>query len=157
MEQIVSQPTLTSPKKTGALIVGVSALVVGAALIIKYLVNKSAPKSTFDGTPLTPEANWDFNVGVPSSSEPPVIGPEMPEEYRIADNVGCGDYYKFNIDVDEFNPDNNERKCGEGVYEFQEMLYEIGHLSDINDVDGKYGPKTKEAHEKWLAASSNNN
>lgn len=157
MEQIVSQPTLTSPKKTGALIIGVSALVVGAALIIKYLVNKSAPKSTFDGTPITPEANWDFNVGVPSSSEPPVIGPQMPEEYRIADNVGCGGYYKFNIDVDEFNPQNNERKCGEGVYEFQEMLYEIGHLSDINDVDGKYGPKTKEAHEKWLAASPNNN
>ena len=97
MEQIVSQPTLTSPKKTGALIIGVSALVVGAALIIKYLVNKSAPKSTFDGTPITPEANWDFNVGVPSSSEPPVIGPQMPEEYRIADNVGCGGYYKFNI------------------------------------------------------------
>jgi hypothetical protein len=158
MQQIVSQPTLASPRKTGGLVLGVSALIVGVALVVKYLVNRSrkpidAEVKRWDGTMIEPQANWDFNLNpsTPPGNEP--IGPELPEEYRIAERVGCGNYYKFLVDVDEMNPDNNQRKCGKGVYEFQEMLYEFGHLSDINDVDGMYGAKTKEAHQKWLAAS----
>ena len=91
---------------------GVSALIVGVALVVKYLVNRSrkpidAEVKRWDGTMIEPQANWDFNLNpsTPPGNEP--IGPELPEEELRKE---WGKLLQISIDVDELNPDNNQRK-----------------------------------------------
>jgi len=142
--QIVSYQTLESPRKTGGLIAGVTLLVVGAAVAIYYLVNESR-KADEEYLKKIKEAEASQAQGGTTDSYDELL--DDPEYLSI----GCSGSYNRQEDVDVENPDANDKKCGNEVFEFQAMLAEFGYLPE-DEIDGKYGPKTRAAHQQYLDA-----
>ena len=143
-----------SPKRTGLLIFGVTTLVVGLAFVVKYLVEKDRKDAGY------PDIGEDtLSVYQPNATSIGSLLDELtafgqsqqsPSVAQIPENIGCNQKWNKLQEVDKFNPSNNINKCGLGVYEFKDMLIEMGYLTE---ADGRYGTKTLLAHKQWLTTS----
>lgn len=156
-QELITYQTYASPRKTGGLIAGITLVTLGIAALILYLVKQSrkadeeALRKLMEGEPVEvyqPEATtigglldelFQFGRGQEGTSQSPVV----PKE------IGCNQKWNKLQDVDEFNPSANFNKCGEGVFEFQEMLKESGYATSAN---GRYDNSTFQAHKQWVAA-----
>ena len=154
--ELATYQTYASPRKTGGLIAGISLVTLGIGALVLYLVKQSrkadeeALKELMRGEPVQvyqTEATtigglldelFQFGRGTEGISQSPLI----PKE------IGCNKKWNKLEDVDEFNPSANFNKCGQGVFEFQEMLNESGYFTSVN---GKYDNSTFQAHKQWVA------
>jgi len=172
MNPNLASPYITeSPKRTGLLIFAVSTLVIGAGMVVLYLVrnsrrdagypeadesqfkvisrtmfipNPDAPKRT---EPLTGEIAgllgglFDGSVNASNQGD---YAEALENIGRISANVGCNQKFNKQQDVDEFNPSVNINKCGKGVWEFQDYLGMI--------PNGRYDTQTLIKHKAWLSS-----
>jgi hypothetical protein len=161
--QILTDQTLQSPRKTGGVLLAVTLITLGSAALILYLVKESRkkdeqelkellngepvsvyqPESTTIGGLLQELTNFGNSGGSSAQS--------VPDDIAIKPTIGCNQKWNKLQAVDEFNPSSNINKCGFLVYEFQEMLTEFGYSTG---ADGRYGTSTLKAHKNWLQASN---
>ncbi len=166
--QILTDQTLQSPRKTGGVLLAVTLITLGSAALILYLVKESRKKDEeelqelLNGEPVSvyqPEATTIGGLLDELSAFGTKLFGSGTDVSDASERVGCGGTFKRLEDVNEI-PDGitlsnmnvklnqNLNKCGRSVLEFQTYIQET---TGINiPIDGKYGQNTKNAHKEWL-------